>query len=122
MIIRGLRPRITAPFERFEEETVPVEIAPGGEELDGAGRADHASATCSPPRLVIIADALAKSTALARDEREVSKVFEVIEPFAAQLATSGRSPTNLSTDAADDRAGTDRPAAHCRPHRGRGEA
>jgi len=32
--------------------------------------------------------------ALARDEREVSKVFEVTEPFAAELARRGRSPSN----------------------------
>ena len=32
--------------------------------------------------------------ALARDEREVSKVFDIIEPFAAELARRGRPPTN----------------------------
>ena len=46
------------------------------------------------PRLVVIADALAKNVALSRDEREVSKVLEAIEPFAAELARSGRSPSN----------------------------
>ena len=48
----------------------------------------------SAPRLIVIADALAKNIALSRDEREVSKVFEVIEPFAAELARSGRSRSN----------------------------
>ncbi len=48
----------------------------------------------SPPRLIVIADTLAKNVALSRDEREVSKVFEVIEPVAAELARSGRSPGN----------------------------
>ena len=48
----------------------------------------------SPPRLIVITEALAKNVALARDEREVSKVFEVIEPFAAELARSGRSRSN----------------------------
>jgi uncharacterized Rmd1/YagE family protein len=48
----------------------------------------------SPTQLIVIADTLAKNVALARDEREVSKVFEVIEPYAAELARSGRSPTN----------------------------
>jgi uncharacterized Rmd1/YagE family protein len=37
---------------------------------------------------------LAKNVALARDEREVSKAFDVIDPFAAQMADSGRTPTN----------------------------
>src|SRR5262249_33530085 len=48
----------------------------------------------SPPRLLVIADALAKNVAMARDEREVSKVIEVIEPFAERLARTGRSPSN----------------------------
>ena len=30
--------------------------------------------------------------ALARDEREVNAVFDVIEPFAAQLAATGKTP------------------------------
>ena len=37
----------------------------------------------SPPRFLIIADAFAKTVALARDEREVNAVFDVVEPFAA---------------------------------------
>ena len=46
----------------------------------------------SPPRFLVIADALAKTVALARDEREVNAVFDVIEPFAAKLAATGRPP------------------------------
>ena len=46
----------------------------------------------SPERFLVVADALAKSVALARDEREVNRVFDVIEPFALQLADSGRPP------------------------------
>ena len=40
----------------------------------------------------MIADALAKSVVLARDEREVASVVEVVEPLARQLADSGRTP------------------------------
>jgi uncharacterized Rmd1/YagE family protein len=40
----------------------------------------------------VIADVLAKNVALARGEREVSRVFDVIEPLAANLAKSGRTP------------------------------
>jgi uncharacterized Rmd1/YagE family protein len=42
--------------------------------------------------MVVIADALAKSVVLARDEREVSSVIEVVEPLARQLAEEGRTP------------------------------
>lgn len=44
----------------------------------------------TPERLLVIADALAKSVVLARDERQVAGVFEVIEPFARNLASRGK--------------------------------
>jgi uncharacterized Rmd1/YagE family protein len=74
-----------------EEETARIVVRQGQEEqitpagviqLRDAG-ADH---------LLIVADALAKSVALARDERRLAAVFEVIEPFAASLAAGGRAP------------------------------
>ena len=43
-------------------------------------------------RLLVIADALAKSTALARDEHEVAAVFDVIDPFSRKLAEKGSAP------------------------------
>lgn len=46
----------------------------------------------SPPRLVAIVDALAKNVALAFEEEEVRKLIEVLEPFASDLASSGRLP------------------------------
>jgi len=48
----------------------------------------------STPRLVVVVDALAKNVALAFEEEEVSKVFEVLEPFANDLADFGRLPRN----------------------------
>ena len=41
-------------------------------------------------RLLVVSDALAKSVVLGRDEREVANVFDTIEPFARELATSGQ--------------------------------
>jgi uncharacterized Rmd1/YagE family protein len=41
-------------------------------------------------RLLVVADALAKSVVLAHDEKEVTNVFDTIEPFARELATSGQ--------------------------------
>lgn len=92
-VLRGLRPRIVAPFARLEDETVAIDIVSDGEEQLVPG-GPICVRDLSPPRLLIIADALAKNVALARDEREVSEVFNVIQPFAAQLANSGRSPKN----------------------------
>ena len=41
-------------------------------------------------RLLVVADALAKSVVLAHDEKEVANVSDTIEPFARELATSGQ--------------------------------
>src|SRR5262245_44984387 len=92
-LIRGLRPRISGPFARPEDETVPIEIAPDRDDQIAPG-GPISVRDLAPPRLLVIADALAKNVALSRDEREVSKVIEVIEPFAATLARTGRSPSN----------------------------
>jgi len=92
-LIRGLRPRIFAPFARPEDESVAIEIAPDRDDQIAPG-GPISVRDLSPPRLLVIADALGKNVALSRDEREVSKVIEVIEPFAATLARTGRSPSN----------------------------
>ena len=39
---------------------------------------------------MVIAEALAKSVVLARDEREVAAVFDIVEPYARELAKNGR--------------------------------
>jgi uncharacterized Rmd1/YagE family protein len=47
-------------------------------------------------RLLIVADALAKSVVLARDEKQVANVLDTIEPFARELARSGQTSRNRS--------------------------
>ena len=46
----------------------------------------------SAQRLLFVADALAKSVSLGLDEREVNAVFDIIEPFAAELARQAGRP------------------------------
>lgn len=76
---------------RDEGETLVIETLTNGEEKSlSNGRL--AVRDLSPPRLLVIADALAKSVALHRDERRVNAVFDTIEPFAAELAGKGRPP------------------------------
>ena len=53
--------------------------------------------TLTPDHLIVIADALSKSVVLARDEREVTAVFELTEPFARQLAERGRAAAGRRT-------------------------
>ncbi|ARQ00178.1 RMD1 family protein [Pseudorhodoplanes sinuspersici] len=89
--IRGLGPRIIGSFDRMEDESATIEIAPDqDDQIEPSGLIKVKD--LSPERLVVIADALAKNVALAHDEREVSRVFDVIDPLAARLAQQGRTP------------------------------
>jgi len=89
--LRGLKPRIVAPLAKLEDESATIEIAPDqDDQIEPGGHIKVKD--LSPARLVVIADALAKNVALAHDEREVSRVFDVIDPLAATLAQHGRTP------------------------------
>jgi uncharacterized Rmd1/YagE family protein len=92
-VVRGLTARINSPFGHIEDEAAVIEVAPERDDQIAPG-GPIIVRDLSPPRLLVIADALAKNVALSRDEREVSKVIEVVEPFAAALARTGRSPSN----------------------------
>jgi required for meiotic nuclear division protein 1 len=87
--LERLIPRIGGKFARFEEETAIIELANEAEDQVQAGGPIRLL-NMSPERLLLIADVLAKSVELAQDEREVAKVFEIIEPFAKELADHGR--------------------------------
>lgn len=90
-VIRSLRQRIVGEFARHEEETAIIELSPDKEDQIPPGGPIFLRAL-TPERLIIIADTLAKSAALARDEREAAAVFDVMEPFARHLAHKGRRP------------------------------
>jgi uncharacterized Rmd1/YagE family protein len=90
-VLRGLRERIVRPITQREDETATIEIAPDKDEQILPG-GPILLKSISPEHMLVIADALAKSVVLARDEREVASVIEVIEPFARQLAEKGRTP------------------------------
>lgn len=87
--LRGLHARVSGPIQPREEETARIEPAPGQEDRvdpDGVVRVGE----LTPDRLLVIADALAKSVGLAHAERQVDDVFDAIEPLARQLAAQGR--------------------------------
>jgi uncharacterized Rmd1/YagE family protein len=86
-----LASRVTGTRARGDDETAVFELAPEAEAASEGGGPIRIR-DLSPARFLVVADTLAKTVALARDEREVNAVFDVIEPFAAQLARSGRSP------------------------------
>jgi required for meiotic nuclear division protein 1 len=87
--LERLKPRIGGKLAHFEEETAIVALVSEAEDQVQAGGPIQLR-DMLPERLLVIADALAKSVVLAHDEREVEKVFEIIEPFAKELADYGR--------------------------------
>ena len=75
----------------LEEERLGIEIRPDHEEgfaTNGALQLRE----LTPAHVLVLADVLAKSVALARYEREIASVFDTIEPAAAALAFGGRIP------------------------------
>src|SRR5262249_23560122 len=85
--------RVVGRFERLDDEVATIEIAPQAEEQVAPG-GPITVRDLSQPQLIVIADALAKNVALARDERELGKFFDIIEPLPQELSRSGRLPTN----------------------------
>jgi uncharacterized Rmd1/YagE family protein len=83
--------RITPP----EEEWARVQVAKEAEEPIPVG-GPILVREFSLERLLVVSDALAKSVVLGRDEREVTNVFDTIEPFARELATFGKTSRNRS--------------------------
>lgn len=90
-----------------EEQAVLAEIAPGKAAIEeerveftvAAGSEDGITAMnivqvkeLTAARVLVMADILAKSVALAYYEREIASVFDIIEPAASGLASSGRIP------------------------------
>jgi len=92
-VLRGIRPRVTGPYAKIEDEVAAIEIAPDRDDQVITGGPISVK-DLTPPRLLVVADVLAKNVALVRDEREVNKVLEVIEPFAVRLSATGRAPFN----------------------------
>lgn len=95
-VLRGLRSRLVGSLEPRDEEIALIEVAPDRDEQILPG-GPIVLKTCTPEHLVIIADALSKSVVLARDEREVAAVFDVLEPFARRLAETGTTGHNRKT-------------------------
>jgi uncharacterized Rmd1/YagE family protein len=89
-VLRGILPRVQGPLPQREEETVQLsagEDRKEGVDADGVVRIGD----LSPARLLIVADAIGKSAALEKDERDMAEVFDTVEPWAQRLA-AGRNP------------------------------
>ncbi|WP_298421260.1 RMD1 family protein [Rhodoblastus sp.] len=91
-VLARLKDRVVGAPLRKEDEVVTLlvgepddRIAPGGQ---------IALKDLSSERFLVFADAIAKSVALARDEREVNIVFDKVEPLANVLGRHGRPMRN----------------------------
>jgi required for meiotic nuclear division protein 1 len=89
VFLERLHSRTFGKIAPYEEEWAKIQVARESDEPIPAG-GPISVREMSVERLLVVADALAKSVVLARDEKEVTNVFDVIEPFARELARFGR--------------------------------
>ena len=90
-VLKQVKLRVTGPHAHIDDEMAILEVSPDYDDKIPPGGA-IAMKDLSAQRLLLVADALAKSVSLGRDEREVNAVLDIIEPFAADLARNGRPP------------------------------
>ena len=95
-IIQSLARRIIGRYARREQETIQIEIVPDKDEQIAPSGTISLKALL-PEHVLIITDAIATNVILAHDERNVSAVFDVIEPLARELADHGRTPGGRRT-------------------------
>lgn len=83
-LVRGLGARVIDPLVEREIETTRLVIKGGDEEPVGLMGVLQVKAV-DTYRLLLVAEALAVSVALAHDERRIARAFERIEPVATSL-------------------------------------
>lgn len=90
--LKRILPRVQGVLsDRSDREEEQIELASRDDQDEGVG-ADGVVriGALAQDKLLVVADALAKSAALAQDERQVARVFDALEPWARHLANSGR--------------------------------
>jgi uncharacterized Rmd1/YagE family protein len=91
--LETLRPRTFGRITSPEDEWAKIQVAKEAEEPIPVG-GPILVREFSLERLLVVSDALAKSVVLGRDEKQVSDVFDTIEPFARELAHFGKTSRN----------------------------
>jgi uncharacterized Rmd1/YagE family protein len=91
--LERLQSRTFGKISPYEDEWAKIQIAKEGDEPIPVG-GPILVRDLSVERLLVVADALAKSVVLANDERQVANVIDSIEPFARELGTEGRTSRN----------------------------
>lgn len=85
--LNQLQPFVIEPVAEIETETLDVRV--GAESKDGWDKGALLVRELTLERFHVIADVLAKSVALAEDERRISATFDHVEPLAANLEQGG---------------------------------
>jgi required for meiotic nuclear division protein 1 len=91
--LQRLRVRTSGKITAREEEWAKIQVATEAEEPIPVG-GPILVRELSLERLLVVSDALAKSVVLGCDEKEVTNVFDTIEPFARELASFGKTSRN----------------------------
>jgi uncharacterized Rmd1/YagE family protein len=83
-IVKGLEGRLIDPLTERDSETTEIVVDPDGEDqLLASGALSLKNA--APERLLLVAEALATSVALAYDERRIAQAFDRVVPLASSL-------------------------------------
>jgi uncharacterized Rmd1/YagE family protein len=87
-VLDKLLPLVSHPHATPMEETAAILIGADDDGVDASGVIHLCDATV--PRLAVVADALAKSAALAYQENALSETLDAMEPVVTHLRTHGR--------------------------------
>ena len=91
-ILASLKSRVSHQSDTAtDEDAITVNVG-GGDDKVSQGVVNVQK--FGDERFIVVADTLAKSVGLARNESSVNAVFEKVEPFAADMASAGRSPSD----------------------------
>lgn len=85
--LKQLQPFVIEPVAEIETETLDVRVE--AESKEGLEKGTLLVRELSLERFHVIADILAKSVALAEDERRISATFDDVEPLAVNLEQGG---------------------------------
>ena len=87
-VIEGLGPRVTNPTHNPAEETALIHVGAARDGVDAEGVIQLSDSATE--RLAVVADALAKSAALAQQEARIAEALDRMEPAVAGLRVAGR--------------------------------
>ncbi len=87
-LLTALRPRVSQPLAEPVEESAELVLGAAEDGIDPSGTVLLRDAR--PQRLALVADALAKSAALAHQEATLSGTLDAMEPFVGAPAATGR--------------------------------